>query len=264
MSLFRLIARLDIKGENVVKGIQCEGLRVVGKPADMARRYAEAGADELYYLDTVASLYGRNQLAGLLEATTEDVFIPVTVGGGVRSIADIRALLQAGADKVAINTAALHNPALIDEASDTVGAQAVVVAIDAKARSGRWEAQAEGGRQPTGRDAVQWALEAAQRGAGELIVTSIDRDGTRRGFDVDLIRAIAPNVGIPVVAAGGMGNISHLQAVVTEGRADAVAVASALHYGKLPSLLEVRQAAMAGRKLPVHGGDNRMVAGSPG
>lgn len=228
---FRLIARLDIKGANVVKGIQCEGLRVVGKPAEMARRYADGGAHELYYLDTVASLYGRNQLAGLLEETTDGVFIPITVGGGVRSLADIRALLRAGADKVAINTAALHNPDLINEAAGTVGSQAVVVAVDAKRRAvGGFEAMVEGGRQPTGRDAVAWACEAAERGAGEIVLTSIDRDGTRRGFDLELIAAVAPHVGVQVVAAGGAGRAEDVEAARAAG-ATAVALGAALHYG---------------------------------
>ena len=230
---FRLIARLDIKGPNVVKGIQCEGLRVVGKPAEMALRYAQGGAHELYYLDTVASLYGRNQLLGLLEETTEGVFIPITVGGGVRSLADIRALLRAGADKVSINTAALHNPDLINEAAGTVGSQAVVVAIDAKRRAvGDFEAMVEGGRQATGRDAVAWAYEAAERGAGEIVLTSIDRDGTRRGFDLELVAAIAPRLPIPVVASGGCGSLAHVEAARGAG-ADAVALGAALHYGSV-------------------------------
>ena len=231
MSLLRLIARLDIKGENVVKGYQMEGLRVVGKPAELARRYAE-DADELLYIDTVASLYGRNQLERVLEETTEDVFIPITVGGGIRTREDVRRLLAAGADKVAINTAALRNPELIRDCAQHFGSQAIVASIEAKRTPGGWEALAENGRERTGVDALAWAKEAVALGAGELLITSVDRDGTRRGFDVDLIARIAPEVSVPVIACGGMGRIEHLREVLERGRADAVAMASVLHSGR--------------------------------
>lgn len=231
MSLLRLIARLDIKGANVVKGIQMEGLRVVGKPAELARRYAE-DADELLYLDTVASLYGRNQLSALLEETTSDVFIPVTVAGGIKSRADVKQLLDAGADKVAINTAAIANPALVKDLSDHYGSQAIVVSIEAKRTASGWEAYTDNGREKTGKDAIRWAAEAVALGAGEILLTSIDRDGTQKGFDVDLAKAIAPNLPVPVTICGGMGNIDHLRTVIREGKADAVAFASVLHQGK--------------------------------
>ena len=242
MSLLRLIARLDIKGRNVVKGIQMEGLRVVGDPAEMAKRYAESGADEILYIDTVASLYGRNQLEALLEKTCEEVFVPITVGGGIQSIADARRLFNAGADKVAVNTAALKRPALINELAEHFGSQAVVVSIEAKRVNGGWECYTDNGRERTGHDVLGWVSEAVMRGAGELLVTSIDLDGTRRGFDVDLISAIAPHVSVPVTASGGCGSLEHLRTVLSEGKADAVAVGSALHYG-IVSFEEMREAA---------------------
>ena len=240
MSLLRLIARLDIKGTNVVKGVSFEGLRIVGKPKELATKYAESGADELLYIDTVASLYGRNQLEELLESTTDDVFIPVTVGGGIRTRADADRLFRAGADKVAINTAVVSRPAFIRELTAAYGAQALVVSIEAKRRNGGWEVFTDGGRQPAGRNAVEWALEVVELGAGELLITSVDRDGTRRGFDVELISKIAPRVPVPVVASGGMGSLEHLRTVLEDGKADAVAVASMLHYSKI-SFPEMRQ-----------------------
>ena len=233
MSLLRLIARLDIKGANVVKGVQMEGLRVVGKPEEMAKHYAESGADEIFYLDVVASLYGRNQLESLLEKTCESVFVPITVGGGISSKADARRLFNAGADKIAVNTAALKRPDLINELADHFGRQAVVVSIEAKRVNGGWESYVDNGRQRTGMDVARWAFNAVARGAGELLLTSVDRDGTRRGFDTELIAAIAPNVPVPVTASGGLGSLEHLRSVLVDGKADAVAVASALHYGKV-------------------------------
>ncbi|MDZ4346077.1 MAG: imidazole glycerol phosphate synthase cyclase subunit [Candidatus Binatia bacterium] len=241
MSLLRLIARLDIKGPNVVKGVQMEGLRVVGKPAALARKYAESGADELLYIDTVATLYGRNQLGGLLEQTCEEVFVPITVGGGIRSTQDIRSALLHGADKCAINTAALYRPELISDAVEKYGSQAIVVSIEAKRVNGGWEAYTDNGREKTGKDAIRWAHEAVELGAGELLITSIDQDGTKRGFDVDLIKAIAPHVSVPVTACGGAGCVEHIREVLREGKADAVAVASVLHYGKL-TFEEIREA----------------------
>lgn len=243
MSLLRLIARLDIKGPNVVKGIQMEGLRVVGNPKLLAEQYAQ-DADEILYIDTVATLYGRNQLTALLEQTTSQVFIPITVGGGIKSIEDVRALLKAGADKVAINTAAIRSPQIINKVSETCGSQAIVVSIEAKRVNGHWEAYTDNGREKTGKDAVAWAFEAVERGAGELLITSIDRDGTRKGFDVDLIKQIAPHVPVPVVACGGMGCLRHLRQVLREGKADAVAMASVLHYGE-HSVGELRKSLQA-------------------
>ena len=231
MSLaFRVIARLDVKGPNVIKGVQFEGLRVLGKPAAFARRYAEQGADELLYLDTVASLYGRNNLTAIIEEAAESIFIPITVAGGVRSEADVRGLLRAGADKVAINTAALADPDLINRCAALAGSQAIVCSVEAKATPSGWEAYTEQGRQPTGRCAVKWAIEAAGRGAGEILLTAVDRDGTCRGGDLGLARAIRGEVGCPVVLAGGIG--SPEQAREAAEVADAVAIGAALHYGK--------------------------------
>lgn len=232
MSLLRLIARLDIKGPNVVKGVRMEGLRVMGKPADLARKYAE-DADELIYIDTVASLYGRNQLASLLDDTTREVFVPVTVGGGIKSLDDVRRLLVAGADKAAINTAAIGRPDLINEIAQVCGSQALCISIEAKrVRAGAWEAYTDNGRERTGRDAVAWAREAVERGAGELLITSVDQDGTMKGFDVPLVEEIAKHVRVPVIACGGMGTVDHLHEVLEAG-ATAAAMGSVLHYGKL-------------------------------
>ena len=224
----RLIPRLAIKSANVIVTVNMEGLRVVGKPADLARRYAE-DADELLYIDCVASLYGRNQLAALLEETTNETFIPITVGGGIKSKDDARRLFAAGADKVALNTAALERPELINELAAYFGNQAVVVAIEAKRTAGGWEAYTENGRERSGRDAVAWAQEAVRRGAGELLITSVDREGTRRGCDLDLIGAIAPHVPVPVIACGGIASAAHVQAVADLGAC--AALSSALHTG---------------------------------
>ena len=226
----RLIARLDIKGPNLVKGIHLEGLRVLGDPAEHAVRYYRDGADELLYVDIVASLYQRNNLADVVARTAAEIFVPLTVAGGIRSIDDINKLLRVGADKVAINTAALRRPELITEASRTFGAQAVVLSIEAKRRpQGGWEAYTDNGREKTGVDAVDWAKRAVDLGAGEVLVTSVDREGTRRGFDRELIAAIGPRLGVPVIACGGAGSIEHVVDALEAG-ADAVAVVSLLHY----------------------------------
>lgn len=243
MGNLRLIARLDIKAPNLIKGVHLEGLRVIGDPNEYARRYYEAGADELIYMDIVASLYDRNSLADIVERTTKNVFIPITVGGGVRSIEDARRLLRAGADKVAINTAAAKRPELITEMARTFGSQCMVLSIEAKRdKAGRWEAYIDNGREHTGLDVVEWARRGAELGAGEILLTSVDQEGTRKGFDVDLIRAVSTAVGIPVIASGGMGNLDHLRMAVTEGNADAIAMADVLHYNRL-SLPEIREAA---------------------
>ncbi|MFZ2541028.1 MAG: imidazole glycerol phosphate synthase cyclase subunit [Gallionella sp.] len=254
MSLLRLIARLDIKGSSVVKGVQMEGLRVVGDPVEMATAYAQEvdgrrNADEILYIDIVASLYGRNHLEALLEKTTDQVFIPVTVGGGIRSKADARRLFNAGADKIAVNTAAIERPDLINELAEYYGRQAIVISIEAKRCSYGWECFTNNGRERSGKSAVDWSLDAVKRGAGELLITSIDRDGTRRGFDVDLVRAIASLVSVPVIASGGMGTLGHLRSVLIDGKADAVAVGSALHYG-LVSFSTMRES-LRGHSLPL-------------
>jgi imidazole glycerol-phosphate synthase subunit HisF len=229
--VIRIIPRLDIKGPNLVKGIHLEGLRVLGKPEAFARYYYESGADELFYMDAVASLYERNSLLHIIERTSQAVFIPLTVGGGLRSVADIRQALRAGADKVAINTAAVRRPELIREAAEAFGSSTIVVAIEAiRQADGRYECFTDCGRERTGLEAIGWAVRAAELGAGELVVTSVDREGTGKGYDLELTRAIADAVSIPVIAHGGAGQVEHVAQVVESGHADAVCVASLLHY----------------------------------
>lgn len=250
MAGIRLIPRLDIKGPNLIKGIHLEGLRVVGDPQEYARRYYEQGADELIYMDIVASLYGRNSLRDIVSRTAQDVFIPLTVGGGVRSVDDVRELLRAGADKVAINTAAVKRPELITEVSRAFGSQCMVLSIEAK-RIGntRWEVFTDNGRERTGLDVVTWAKQAASLGAGEILLTSVDQEGTRKGFDVDLIRVVADSCSIPVIASGGMGSVDNFVDVCKKGHADAVAIADVLHYRRL-EIGEIKEQASQ-RGIPV-------------
>lgn len=229
----RVIARLDIKGPNLVKGIHLEGLRIIGDPAARAFSYYQQGADELLYLDIVASLYGRNNLTAIVERTAEDLFVPLTVGGGVRSLEDIGTLLRAGADKVAVNTAAIRNPDFIRQAASRFGSQCIVVSLEAQSRGAdRWEALTDNGRERTGYDALTWAQQACELGAGELLVCSVDREGTGKGYDLELTRRISETVRIPVIASGGAGSPEHLVDAVLKGKADAVAVAHVLHYDK--------------------------------
>ena len=238
----RLIARLDIKGPNLIKGIHLEGLRIIGDPQEHARRYYEQGADELVYIDIVASLYGRNSLGDIVARTARDVFVPLTVGGGLRSVDDVRAMLRAGADKVAINTAAIRRPELITEIAQTFGSQCIVVNIEAKrSGEGTWEAFTDNGREYTGIDVIQWCTRAAMLGAGEILLTSVDQEGTRKGYDRALIEAVTKVVQIPVIASGGMGNAAHMVEAFASG-ADAVAMADALHYGRM-TIAEMRIAA---------------------
>lgn len=227
----RIIPRLDIKGSNLVKGVHLEGLRVLGKPEHFARYYYENGADELLYIDIVASLYGRNSLLKIIEKTAEEIFIPLTVGGGLRSIEDIRSVLRSGADKVAINTAFINRPELICEASEKFGSSTIVVSIEAKKRdNGNYECYVDNGRTITGVDAIKWAKRAVTLGAGEVLVTSIDQEGTGRGYDIELIRKIAQAVSVPVIACGGAGKIDDIYEVIVNGKADAVSAASIFHY----------------------------------
>ncbi len=235
----RLIARLDVKGENLIKGVHLEGLRIMGDPQEYARRYYEQGADELIYLDIVASLYGRSKLVDIVRRAAHDVFVPLTVGGGVRSVDDVSELLRAGADKVAVNTAAVKRPELISEVSRRFGSQCMVLSIEAKRHApGRWEIYTDSGREGTGVDAIEWARRGVQLGAGEILLTSIDAEGTRKGFDTDLVRAISESVDVPVIASGGFGEKAHLGDVHAAG-ADAIAFADALHYNRF-TLKEVR------------------------
>ena len=229
----RIIPCLDVNAGRVVKGINFVELRDAGDPVEIARRYDEQGADEITFLDITASSDDRDIILHIVEAVASQVFIPLTVGGGVRQVEDVRRLLNAGADKVSMNTAAVNNPQLVADASAKVGAQCIVVAVDAKQTSpGRWEVFTHGGRKNTGLDAIAWARQVESLGAGEILLTSMDRDGTKAGFDLPLTRAIAEAVGIPVIASGGVGNLQHLADGVTEGRADAVLAASIFHYGE--------------------------------
>lgn len=239
----RLIARLDIKGPNLIKGIHLEGLRVIGHPNEYARRYYEQGADELIYIDCVASLYGRNSLGDIVQSAAENVFIPMTVGGGIRSIDDAIHILRCGADKVAINTSAVANPSLITDIARRFGSQCMVLSIEAK-RVGpdRWEAYTDNGREHTGLDVIEWVKRGVALGAGEVLLTSVDQEGTRKGFDVALVRAVTGEVSVPVIASGGMGSAEHMVDVVKTGRADAVAMADILHYGRA-TIGEIRSAA---------------------
>lgn len=227
----RLIARLDVKGSNLIKGVHFEGLRVIGSPNEHAMRYYEQGADELIYIDCVASLYGRNSLGDIVQSAAQDVFIPMTVGGGIRSVDDATHLLRCGADKVAVNTAAVANPRLISDIARRFGSQCMVLSIEAK-RIGpdRWEAFTDNGREDTGLDVIEWVKRGVALGAGEVLLTSVDQEGTRKGFDVALVRAVTSQVTVPVIASGGMGVPEHVVDVVQRGEADAVAMADILHY----------------------------------
>lgn len=232
MSAVRIIPRLDIKGPNLVKGIHLEGLRVLGHPEEFARYYYENGADELMYIDVVASLYDRNSLHDIISRTAREVFIPLTVGGGLRSIEDIRNVLRAGADKVSLNTAVIKNPSLIKEASLKFGSSTIVVSIEAiKQNDGTYLAYIDNGREHTGIEVSEWASRAEEMGAGEIVITSVDREGTGIGYDIELIRKVTETVSIPVIAHGGPGKIEDVAPAILEGKASAVALASILHYG---------------------------------
>ena len=239
------MARLDVKAPNLIKGVHLEGLRKLGDPQTFAERYYAEGIDEIIYIDAVASLYQRNTIVDLISHTAENVFIPITAGGGVRSVEDARTLLRAGADKVALNTAAVRDPALISDLARAFGSQCVVLSIEAKRQSGNWEAYCDNGREPTGLDVVDWARQGQSLGAGEILLTSIDREGTRQGFDVALTAAVSTAVGIPVIASGGMGSVEHLLDVAGEGQANAVAMAHVLHYDEIP-LAAIREHALVG------------------
>lgn len=245
MSNLRIIPRLDIKGPNLIKGIRLEGLRVMGDPQEHAIRYYEAGADELIYMDIVASLYGRNNLSDIVRRTAENVFIPITVGGGIRSVDDARLILRSGADKIAINTAAVARPELIREVARRFGSQAMVLSIEAKhVGAGRWEAYTDNGRERTGLDVLEWVQRGVELGAGEILLTAVDREGTRQGFDTELIRRVSETVSVPVIASGGMGTLDHFKEVAVTGRADAVSMADVLHYKRM-DLRDIRAAALA-------------------
>lgn len=227
----RIIARLDIKGENVVRGIHLEGLRVVGQPEAMAAKYCAEGIDEIVFIDTVASLYGRNKILPVIERTAEHAFIPLTVGGGVRSLQDVDDLLRAGADKITLNSAAVRNPKFIEDIAVRFGSQCVVAAIEAKrVGENKWTVLIENARETTGFDAIEWARRVYDEGAGEILLTSIDADGTRKGFDLELTRTVAEMLPIPVIASGGPGKVEHIISAFQEGKADAVALGTILHF----------------------------------
>lgn len=260
----RIIPCLDVTGGRVVKGVNFVELRDAGDPVEIAARYNEQGADELTFLDITATSDGRDLILPIIESVASQVFIPLTVGGGVRTVADVRRLLNAGADKVSFNSAAISNPQVISDASGKYGAQCIVVAIDAKRRSPEaqlalganglpqgpgWNVFSHGGRKDTGLDVVQWAREMAQRGAGELLLTSMDQDGTQAGFDLALTRAVSDAVSIPVIASGGVGTLAHLADGITEGGADAVLAASIFHFGTFS--VGQAKAYMAERGIPV-------------
>ena len=260
----RIIPCLDVTGGRVVKGVNFVELRDAGDPVEIAARYNEQGADELTFLDITATSDGRDLILPIIEAVASQVFIPLTVGGGVRTVEDVRRLLNAGADKTSFNSAAIANPDVINAASDKYGAQCIVVAIDAKRRSTEdalrlsangqpvgagWDVYSHGGRKNTGLDAVAWATEMAQRGAGEILLTSMDRDGTKAGFDLELTRAVSDAVSVPVIASGGVGNLDHLADGIQTGGADAVLAASIFHYGEY-TVGQAKQR-MAERGIPV-------------
>ncbi len=253
----RIIPCLDVTGGRVVKGVNFVELRDAGDPVEIAARYNEQGADELTFLDITATSDGRDLILHIIEAVASQVFIPLTVGGGVRTVEDVRRLLNAGADKVSFNSAAIANPQVIRDASDKYGSQAIVVAIDAKRRQGTdleargagWDVYSHGGRKNVGLDAVEWARKMAELGAGEILLTSMDRDGTRIGFDLELTRSVADAVPVPVIASGGVGNLEHLADGVQQGGADAVLAASIFHYGD--HTVAEAKAVMAARGIPV-------------
>lgn len=233
----RIIPCLDVKDGRVVKGVKFVDIRDAGDPVEVARRYDREGADEITFLDITASSDNRDTIVHVVESVAEQVFIPLTVGGGIRKLEDVRLMLNAGADKVAINTAAVFNPEFVKQVSDSIGSQCIVVAIDAKkvsaeGESNRWEIFTHGGRKPTGLDAVEWALKMTQYGAGEILLTSMDKDGTKSGFDLELTRAISDAIPIPVIASGGVGNLQHLADGITEGHAEAVLAASIFHFAE--------------------------------
>lgn len=231
MKNVRLIARLDIKGPNLIKGIHLEGLRVIGSPNEHALRYYLQGADELIYMDCVASLYGRNNLVDIIKTAAKDIFIPITVGGGIRSCDDALDILRTGADKVAINTAAVADPGLITSIARRFGSQCMVLSVEAKhIRQDRWEVYTNNGRERTGLDVIEWIKRGVAMGAGEILLTSIDKEGTRKGFDIELVKAVSTEVNVPIIASGGMGKLEDLLLVVNKGGADAVAMADILHY----------------------------------
>lgn len=239
MRNIRIIPRLDIKGKNVINTVQLEGLRIVGLPNDLAKYYANQSADELLIIDQVASLYQRDYIVELINIFTKEIFIPITVGGGIKSVEDARKILRSGADKVAVNTAAILDPNLISKLVQALGRQCVVISIPCKSNNGSWEVQIDGGREKTGLDAYEWAKKAVRLGAGELLITSIDRDGTRKGFDLNLMKKFN-NLGVPIIASGGLGKLDHLQELLNVSNCEAIASADFLHM-KRGNIMEIKK-----------------------
>lgn len=227
----RLIARIDVKNEYVIKGIHLEGLRKIGDPNEIAVKYYAQGVDEIVFMDAVASLYDRNNLFHIIRKACEDVFVPITLGGGIRTIEDITSALQSGADKVAINTAAIKNPSFISEASEKFGSQCIIGSIEAKKQGEKWEAYVDNGRERTGIDAIEWAKELQKLGTGEILITSVDREGTKKGFETELVEKINAAVSIPVIVSGGLGELKHINELWDVTKPSAIAMASVLHYG---------------------------------
>jgi imidazole glycerol-phosphate synthase subunit HisF len=251
----RIISRLDIKGKNVIKGVHLEGLRIVGDPADLAAQYYAGVADEIIYMDAVATLYGRNGILETVQAAAGRIFIPMTVGGGIRTLNDIVAALRCGADKVAINTQAIASPDFIREASQTFGTQCITLSVEAKRReAGRWEALTDNGREKTGMDVVDWVQRAEELGAGEILLTSVDMEGTQKGFDTKLVHRVREVTSIPVIASGGAGGVEDCLNLVRESNCDAVALSSCLHYG-VSTIMEIKRHFMKAG-IPVRPGSN--------
>ncbi len=240
MRNIRVIARLDIKGSNLIKGVHLEGLRVVGNPIEFASKYYLEGIDEILFMDSVASLYGRNHLAEIISLTANDIFVPITVGGGIRSVRDAKDVLKSGADKIAVNSAAVARPVLIREIAEDFGSQATVLSVEAKKNENEtWEVYTDNGREKSGLLVSDWVEEAASLGAGEILVTSVDREGTGRGFDIELMRQISMKVTVPIIASGGMGAISDIHELTNLTEISAIAIANSLHYEKI-SIKEIK------------------------
>lgn len=233
MRNLRLIARLDIKGKNLIKGIRLEGLRVIGNPYEFAKKYFDEGIDEILYMDTVASLYNRNSLNDIVSETSKNIFIPIIVGGGIRSVEDASRALKSGADKIAINTAAVNNPQLVRQLCNQFGSSTIVISIEAKKlKEDKWEVYTNNGREATGLDVISWAVECEKLGVGEILITSVDQEGTGQGFDYNLISQVTKKTNIPVIASGGMGSLNDFLKVIKESKCEAVAIADVLHYKK--------------------------------
>lgn len=242
MKTVRIIPRLDVKGSSLVKGIHFEGLRVLGNPNNFAKYYYDSGADEILYVDVVASLFERNSLSEIISSTAKEIFIPVTVGGGVRKLSDIHNILRSGADKISLNTAAINNPGFIKDASLKYGSSTIVISIEAiKESDGKYYAYTDNGREWTGIEVLEWAREVELLGAGEIIISSIDKEGTGEGYDIELTRMVSESVSIPVIAHGGAGNPNDILDVIVKGKADAVSVASILHYGNTSSFKDLNE-----------------------